>query len=127
MRRLLFYDKVTTKIDVENLTLKSNQELVILEDGSEWKREGFCRLIPLDADKNEKLPIEKDTTKNLTCSTFDFEEPASPIRIGNLLRNKDCKRKATDPDIMTIKIVVKNLARMQQTSDPIKMCLKISK
>ena len=99
-----FYDKVTTKIDVENLTLKSNQELVILEDGSEWKREGFCRLIPLDGDKSEKLSIGKDTTQNPTDSTFDFHESAPPIRIGNLLRNKDCKRKATDPDIMTIKI-----------------------
>lgn len=89
-----FYDKVTTKIDVDNLTLKSNQELVILEDGTEWKREGFCRLIPLDGEKCQKRSLEIDTTQNLTDSTFEFLEPAPPIRIVNQLR---AKRPRHDP------------------------------
>jgi hypothetical protein len=99
-----FSDKMTTKVNLEDLILKTNQQLVIREDGSEWKREGFCRLVPIDGDKIEKRQVDRDNARDTVGdSAFDFNDTTAPIRIMNPTGNQKRKRKSSDPDILTIK------------------------
>ena len=45
---------MTTKVDIEKLKIKNDQHTVILTDGTEWRRDGFCQLSSGDKDSTEK-------------------------------------------------------------------------
>ena len=91
-----FDDKITTKVNVESLILKADQELVILGDGSEWKREAFSSLVSLDGEKSKTV---KTIKSNESSSTFEFNE--EHLKIEN---NRNMKRKVADRDVLVLKV-----------------------
>ena len=91
-----FDDKMTTKVNVESLILKADQELVILGDGSEWKREAFSSLVSLDGEKSKTV---KTIKSNESSSTFEFNE--EHLKIEN---NRNMKRKVADRDVLVLKV-----------------------
>ena len=94
-----FDDKLTTKVNIEHLVVKSEQQLVVLADGSEWKREGFCRLIPFDIEASQSTgkDLKRRIEPNPCDSTFDFENASSIV-----IKNKTAKRKAASTDVLTL-------------------------
>ena len=122
-----FYDKMTTKIDVESLTVKDDQDTVVLEDGTEFRREGFCRLVPLDGEKcDERLANKNSDVQTVESDTtaFDFEPVMEPLRIQNQMQPQTtAKRKVSDSIVFTLnpKRLTSDTTEVQpNTNDPVK-------
>ena len=108
---VFFDDKVTTMVELQNLIVKSNQELVILHDGSEWKREGFCRLVPLDgvhSDEAQKQHNGMDESRSLQSNGSTSDSGKS---------SKEDLNNST-----TIKRKRKNADSLKHNSTPSKRC-----
>lgn len=95
-----FDDKMTTKVDIDNLHLKADQDLVVLKDGSTYRREGFSRLVPLDSEKvTQKITVPGSLHADEARSTFEFSEPNVTIENS---KNRGPKRRGDEQDVIAI-------------------------
>lgn len=98
-----FYDKMTTKVDLEKIIVKEDQQTVILEDGTECRREGFCTLVSLDGEKLNKRLVSKKSGLQSASSDMDMDtaftfEPDTPLRI----RNQNMGKRKASPDSIVL-------------------------